>query len=389
MILVSRASRPAWSPARARRLAPLAALAPLALAACASLPSNGPTAHDIVKAAQAPGATFRVVEIDSPTTATPPATAAAEPRLSVLAQEPAPVDIIRPGDTLQITVYEVGAALFAAPGANAAAAQASVAGAPAASGATLPPMVVGRDGTVGVPYVGPVQAAGLTPAQLADVIDQRLAGKSQSPQTVVSIRDDVGTAVIVMGEVKTPGRRPLTLARERLLDAIALSGGPSEARYEADVRVTRSGRSIEEPLTDIASGGPDDILLQPGDRIDVISRPRSFEIFGAAGRVSEIPFQKPRITLAEAVARGGGPLDYQADPTAVFLFRPSEGAKPVANIYRLNLKDPRAWFVAQNFDVHDRDIVFIANARTNAVQKFFGLISNLVAPAIAARQVAP
>lgn len=365
----------------------LAAWALLALSGCANLPSNGPTAHDIVSAAKKPGATFRVVEIDSPDVAAVPRSG---PRMTDLALPTNdPVDVIRPGDDIQITVYEVGASLFSPQGSSIGGGAAVAAGQPpGAAGATLPPMVVGRDGMVGVPYVGPVQAAGLTPAQLADVIDQKLAGKSQSPQTVVAVRSDVGNAVLVMGEVRAPGRKPLTLARERLLDMIAIAGGPSEARYEATIRVTRQGRSVEEPLVEIGSGGPDDIVLQPGDRIDVISRPRSFEVFGAAGKVSEIPFQKARVTLAEAIARGGGPLDYQADPSAVFLFRPSEGVKPIATIYRLNMRDPRSFFIAQGYDVHDRDIIYIANARTNAVQKFFGLLSTLVTPAIAARTAA-
>jgi polysaccharide export outer membrane protein len=341
----------------------------------------------MVEAAKRPGASFRIVEIDSPDVAAIPRSGARMADIALAANDP--VDVIRPGDEIQITVYEIGASLFTPQGSSIAGGAALAAGQPpGAAGATLPPMLVARDGMVGVPYVGPVQAAGLTPAQLADVIDQRLAGKSQSPQTVVAIRSDVGNAVVVMGEVKAPGRKPLTLARERLLDMVAIAGGPSEARYEATIRITRQGRSVEEPLVEIASGGADDIVLQPGDRIDVISRPRSFEVFGAAGKVSEIPFQKARITLAEAVARGGGPLDYQADPSAVFLFRPSEGVKPMATIYRLNLRDPRSWFIAQAYDIHDRDIIYIANARTNAVQKFFGLISNLVAPAIAARTAA-
>jgi polysaccharide export outer membrane protein len=63
------------------------------------------------------------------------------------------------------------------------------------------------------------------------------------------------------------------------------------------------------------------ITIHPGDRIEVIYKPRTFTVFGATGKVSEVPFTVPELSLSEAIARTGGPLDQQSDPNGIFLLR--------------------------------------------------------------------
>jgi polysaccharide export outer membrane protein len=96
---------------------------------------------------------------------------------------------------------------------------------------------------------------------------------------------------------------------------------------------------------------PDDIDQQPAGRIEFIYQPRTFTAFGATGKVSGISFQITNLTLAEALARIGGPLDQQTDPTGVFIFRGRQASNVIPIVYRLNLKDPIGYFAAPNFDV--------------------------------------
>jgi polysaccharide biosynthesis/export protein len=51
-------------------------------------------------------------------------------------------------------------------------------------------------------------------------------------------------------------------------------------------------------------------------------------------------------------------------------------------VYRLNLRDAKAYFAAERFPMEDKDILYVANADLNELQKFFGLIGTLTAPAI-------
>ena len=87
----------------------------------------------------------------------------------------------------------------------------------------------------------------------------------------------------------------------------------------------------------------------------------------------------------------------RSDPAGIFLFRYEPvsvlrafGQEPVAAtpdgwspiVYRLNLRDAGAYFAAERFPVEDKDILYVANADLDELQKFFGLIGTLTAPAI-------
>lgn len=364
----------------------LAGAALCALGGCAALPSSGPDVNQVVKASQGPAPAFRIVDL-SPV-AEKALASAPSARLSDLdalgSGAAQPVDLIQVGDTLQITVFEVGSSLFA--GASAASqGAAAMAAAPAANAASLPVAPVSPDGGVTLPYIGRLEAAGRTPGELAAEIEAGLRGKSQSPQVMVTVRDDVGNTVMLMGDVKTPGRKPLSYRRESLLDMIAIAGGADTAKPDVIVRVTRDGRSVEMRLGDIESGSPDDITLRPQDRIELINRPRTFTAFGAAGKVSEIQFQTNRLSLAEALARMGGPLDQQADSSGVFIFRAHQPTDAVPVVYRLNLKDPSGFFVAQRFEVEDKDLILVANAQSDAWYKFLAIVNSIVSPIVTAK----
>jgi polysaccharide export outer membrane protein len=93
------------------------------------------------------------------------------------------------------------------------------------------------------------------------------------------------------------------------------------------------------------------------------------------------------VSLAEALARAGGPNDQLADASAVFVFRyepsafdgaPLPGARPVA--YRLNLLKAQSYLLAQRFEMKGRDVVYIANARTNQPAKLLGILNLVFQP---------
>ncbi len=100
-----------------------------------------------------------------------------------------------------------------------------------------------------------------------------------------------------------------------------MAGGPTNPKPDSIGCITRDGQSAAMRLGEFQSGAPDDFDLQPADGIEFIYQPRTFTAFGATGIVSGISFQTTNLTLAEALARIGGPLDQQADPTGVFIFR--------------------------------------------------------------------
>lgn len=356
---------------------------PLLAGGCATLPSSGPTAPEVIAASRpTAGLPARLIELDAGSLSAANSARASTGSLAGLAAE-GEIDRIGPGDVLQISVFEIGTALFAGP----AVAQAQ----PAATGSMLPPITVARDGAIQVPYAGRVDAAGQTAESLARSLEARLRGYSEHAQVNIVVRDNMTNSVFVIGSVKTPGRVPLSLAREHVLDAIALAGGATAAPQNMLVRVTRGGRSAEIGLDELLAGSPDDLLLLPGDRIELLRGLQSFTVFGASDKVSEIPFEMRRLTLAQAVARAGGPSDRQADPTAVFVFRwaapDTPGSEPVPVIYRLNMLQPESYFVSQRFAMRDGDVIYIANARSNQATKLVQIINQLFSPFYGIREL--
>lgn len=79
---------------------------------------------------------------------------------------------------------------------------------------------VQADGTFFYPYVGQVQARGLTPEAIRDDLAVKLADYIPDPQVDVRVASYKSQAVSVTGEVKAPTRQPLTDVALTLLDAV-------------------------------------------------------------------------------------------------------------------------------------------------------------------------
>lgn len=379
-----------------KRLAPGGtAGALLLLAGCASLPSSGPTAKEIVRATAPERNTMgiRVVPVNGDVLGRMLAREGAGdvglPTLAAVARA-GRNDVVGPGDQLDIGVFEVGVSLFGGTRASADAFD------PTAQGQRFPAVTVDRAGTIRLPYAGTLQVAGKTPNEIAAMVERAYRSKSQAPQVMVSVRGNLSDTVFVSGDVRKPGRLDLSLQNERLLDAIATAGGATAPTPDMVVRFTRDGMQIEERLDRVHAGSPDDLVLVPGDRLELVRRPRSYVVLGAANRPSQVQFEQSDLTLAEAVARAGGPNDNAANPRAVFLFRydPPEAGQPTGTatapepiIYQLDLMDPASYFLAQRVPMHDKDVLYVSNAGINRTGKFVGIINQLFSPFVAARTV--
>jgi polysaccharide export outer membrane protein len=369
---------------RARALCALFGLA--LLSGCASLPSSGPTAGEIRRGTQDQNQLgFKIVDIDGPLVeqiaARDAAADAAQPTLSSLAR-PGRNDVVGPGDLLSVGIYEVGVSLFGSSAYSGGVVD------PSARAQTFPEVIVARDGTITLPYVGRLNVSGHSTTEIEAMIVRGLKGKSQSPQALVAIKQNISSTVYVAGDVHQPGRYNLTLQSERLLDAIALAGGATNSAEDTVVRFNRGNQFIEERLGRIRAGAADDLMLIPGDRVELLKRPRSFISLGATGKVEQTDFATGEVSLAEAVARAGGPTDAVADPSAVFLFRydpamPGGAERPI--IYRLNMLQPASYFLSQRFAVRDKDVIYIANAAANRPAKMVNIINQLFAPFVTAR----
>lgn len=136
---------------------------------------------------------------------------------------------------------------------------------------TLP---VRSDGMISLPLVNEVQAAGLTPLQLREVLKNRLAEYLPNPEVSVIVMEMKGYVVSVLGEVKTAGRYQFT-NRITVLDVLARAGGITEFASPSQIFVLRpeKGAMTRIPFnyTKVVTA-PDEhqnIFVHPGDIVVV------------------------------------------------------------------------------------------------------------------------
>jgi polysaccharide export outer membrane protein len=373
------------------RVAFIAMLASL-VSACSELPGSGPRSADINQAEQQPaeaGVGIQVVDVTDGVARSLTAKHHATSFLEALGSNPAPEERIGAGDTLQVTLWEAPpATLFSN-------AQATAPGTPATSQATaLPDQPVDADGTIAVPFAGRIAAAGRTARAVGDEISKRLAGKANHPEVLVRITSNRSSMVTVVGEVNASARVPLTASGERLLDALAAAGGVRQAVNKTTIQVTRGDRYYAQSLDQIIRDPRQNVPLHAGDVVTAMYQPLSFVALGATGKQDEISFEAQGVTLAQALARSNGLTDSRANARGVFIFRlePQDALDwprhPVATtpdglvpvIYRIDLRDPRSFFVMQSFAMNDKDILYVSNSPTAELQKFLNLVFSATYP---------
>jgi polysaccharide export outer membrane protein len=361
------------------------------VAGCSALPTAGPTAHDLkgqeVKDNQTQ---FGLVDIDDGVVAVLLAepTESFHARFKKYGRPPQPK--IGIGDGLVVSIWEAaGGGLFSAsPTDHVSAGSRSV---------TIPEQIVSRDGAISVPFAGRVPVAGRLPAEVQRIIEHRLSEKAIEPQVIVTLTKSFSNSATVTGEVVAGARVPLSLKGDRLLDLIAAVGGARAPVYETFVRLSRDGITATIPMEALVSNPAENIYAQAGDVLTLVRLPQTFTAFGATGANAQFQFSSEKMTLVEALAKAGGLQDFRSDPAGVFLFRfePPKivnalgrpqlrtgpgGSSPV--VYRLDLRAAKSYFLAQRFPLRDKDIIYVANADLNELQKFFTLLNTLTGPVI-------
>ena len=129
---------------------------------------------------------------------------------------------------------------------------------------------IGDSGTINLPYIGEVRAAGVRPSQLQKNIEgaYKSAEIFTHPTIQVSANQQNPTQVIyVSGEVKTPRAVPISPGMT-IHDAITSAGGPTDFAKMKAVKHTRNGVTSIRDLK--KADNPDSqISAQPGDKIHV------------------------------------------------------------------------------------------------------------------------
>ncbi len=130
------------------------------------------------------------------------------------------------------------------------------------------------DGKISLPLLNDVQAAGLTPMELASVLSEELKKYINNPQVTVSVSEINSRRVYVSGEVTKAGAYAL-LPHMTVLQALANSGGFTQFAREKNIYVlrTENGKQTKIPFNykeAVKGKNPaQNIELLPGDVVVV------------------------------------------------------------------------------------------------------------------------
>lgn len=131
-------------------------------------------------------------------------------------------------------------------------------------------VMVRPDGKITMPLIGEIQAAGLTPDQLAASLSETLTKYLNNPQVIVSVLQVNSKKYYITGEVLRPGSYPLVVPT-RVLEALSSSGGFRDFANTKKIVILRKGQRLKFNYKDVVKGkGPEqNIFIENGDYIIV------------------------------------------------------------------------------------------------------------------------
>jgi polysaccharide export outer membrane protein len=235
--------------------------------------------------------------------------------------------------------------------------------------------VVNSDGKFFFPYVGAVQAGGRTVQEIQQTIAQGLRSVIRNPQVDVAVLRFRSQRVVVSGEVRTPSTVAITDQPPTLSEVVSQAGGFGPEADLSAVTVTRGGTTVRSDLYSYYYGGDQsqNLRLQAGDLVNVPDR-RYNKVFvlGEVGRPNSLVMPRGRLTLAEALADSGGVNPFSANAGQIYVIRDNG---PKAQIFHLNAATPDALVLADQFNLRQRDVVFVDSV---PVVRWARIVSNIL-----------
>lgn len=229
-----------------------------------------------------------------------------------------------------------------------------------------------NDGTIAYPLIGQVPVAGKTPEQAAAVLRQRLLKYVRHPVVTVAIAQLAQPNVMVLGDVKNPGKYQLP-SDARLSDAIAAAGGLSD--QDGNYPVARisgpGGRVTQVSLQKLLRSGDTqlDERLAEGDVVYVPGPVQFYvNVTGAVDHPGPIQVNQGD-GLAVAIAKAGNSASAQADLNHVRLIRTGPDGKQQTqeiNLYQALQSNNQAANVA----LQKGDTIYVPQAHQNHSSNF-------------------
>jgi len=254
-------------------------------------------------------------------------------------------------------------------------------------------------GSVSLPLIGRVQAAGMTLTQFEGEVKTRLMTQVRNPHLITGLVETRSQPVSVMGAVNTPGTQQLT-GNRTLFDVIATAGGLKPDAGD-EIKITRVPAEGPLPLpgavTDLATGDSvaevsvrdvvelhnqkTNIQVHPHDEISV-ARAEVVYVIGDVHKPGGFTLSQRRtITAVEALSLAEGATTTAA-PQKARILRISSDGTPARQQIPIDMKKILMG-KASDVELQPKDVLFIPDntakrASVKAAETALATISGLI-----------
>lgn len=168
-------------------------------------------------------------------------------------------------------------------------------------------VIVDREGRISIPNLSPVQVAGLTFAEVKELIKVKVEQEIIGVKVFVSLGQLRSMRILVLGEAYKPGSYNVS-SLTTVSHALFVSGGVSDIASLRNIQVKRGGKVVTNfDLYDLLIHGDssNDIILKPGDVVFVPSVGAQVKVEGLVKRPAIFELKKGE-TAKELLAMAGG-----------------------------------------------------------------------------------
>lgn len=168
-------------------------------------------------------------------------------------------------------------------------------------------VIVDREGRINIPDLSPVQVAGLTFAEVKELIKVKVEQEVIGVKAFVSLGQLRSMRILVLGEAYKPGSYNVS-SLTTVSHALFVSGGVSDIASLRNIQVKRAGKVVANfDLYDLLIHGDssNDIILKPGDVVFVPSVGAQIKVEGLVKRPAIFELKKGE-TAKELLAMAGG-----------------------------------------------------------------------------------
>lgn len=235
------------------------------------------------------------------------------------------------------------------------------------------------DGTIFYPNAGILKADGKTVEELRKDLTLKLSTVLKDPQIDVSITEYNSQKIIVSGVFESPGSYFIETVPKTLAQVVS-TANPIQNIYSdyergdlTSLKLTRDGSIYDIDYEYLSRNSQllNNIYLKNGDVIHLSdSSLMNVFVLGEAQEPKTIRINRRNLPLSSVLGQAKGLDNAYSKNSSVYIFRPSD-AENQPRIFRIDMTSPSGYLLADKFEVHSRDIVYIGTKNVTNWSRIF------------------